>query len=130
MTQRPSRISRSSGNISFNNPSAPGIHNFRIGLSESTEQQQNPLRAAFLENQISCLALQHYSVIQELHSRLSSLTQENDNLRSEVAALKDQMKIKEEHMKIQEVALSISNKEFFEYFFPDGQFSVNGNGQS
>ncbi|CAG8571259.1 hypothetical protein C2G38_2192968 [Gigaspora rosea] len=123
MAQQPSRtrISRSSGNISFNNPSAPGIHNFRISLSESTEQQPNSLRVAFLEYQIARLTLQHSSVIQEnnnLYSRLTSLTQENDNLRSKVAALKDQMEI-------QEVALSISNKEFFEEFFNE-QFSVNG----
>ncbi|CAG8532277.1 9603_t:CDS:1 [Dentiscutata heterogama] len=128
MTQRPSRISRSSDDISFNNPSAPGIHNFRIGLSEPKEQQ-NPLRVAFLEYQISCLTLQHHSAIQEnnsLHSQLSSLTQQNDNLRSEVAALKDQIKIKEDQMKIQEVALSISNKEFFEEFFLNDQSSANG----
>ncbi|RIB15201.1 hypothetical protein C2G38_2143692 [Gigaspora rosea] len=119
MAQQPSRtrISRPSGNISFNNPSAPGIHNFRISLSESTGQQPNSLRVAFLEYQIACLTLQHTSVIQDLHSRLSSLTQENGNLRSKIAALKDQMEI-------QEVALSISNKEFFEFL--NEQFSVNG----
>ncbi|RIB15202.1 hypothetical protein C2G38_1597924 [Gigaspora rosea] len=96
MAQQPSRtrISRPSGNISFNNPSAPGIHNFRISLSESTEQQPNPLRVAFLEYQIACL-----------NSRLSSLTQENNNLRSEVATLKAQMET-------QEISHSISFEKF------------------
>ncbi|CAG8774036.1 15475_t:CDS:1 [Dentiscutata erythropus] len=120
MAQRPSRISRSSGNISFNNPSAPGIHNFRIRLSEPTEHQPNPLRVAFLEYQNAGLTLQHSSVIQEnnnLRSRLSFLIQEINNLRSEVTELKDQMKV-------QEAALSISNREF-EEFFLNGPFSVN-----
>ncbi|CAG8834359.1 3944_t:CDS:1, partial [Racocetra persica] len=49
MSQQLRRTSRSSGNISFNNPSAPGIHNFRIGSSEPTEYQPDSLRNAFLE---------------------------------------------------------------------------------
>ncbi|CAG8795875.1 6687_t:CDS:1 [Dentiscutata erythropus] len=77
---RQSKISRSSGSNSFNNPSAPGIHNFRIGLSESTERQHNPLRIPFLEYRIADLTLQ-----------LSSAIQENNNLRSQVAALQDQL---------------------------------------
>ncbi|CAG8762929.1 25457_t:CDS:1, partial [Dentiscutata erythropus] len=72
---RQSRTSKSSGNNSFNNR----IHNFRIGLSESTERQPNPLRIPFLEYRIADLTLQLSSVIQ----KNNDLTQENDNIRSE-----------------------------------------------
>ncbi|CAG8776309.1 20516_t:CDS:2, partial [Dentiscutata erythropus] len=67
---------------------------------------------ALFEYQISDLKVQNSLTIQEnskLRFQLSFLTQENDNLRSEVTALKDQMKV-------QEAALSISNREFEEFF--------------
>ncbi|CAG8633424.1 9890_t:CDS:1, partial [Dentiscutata heterogama] len=113
MAQRQSRTSKSSNNISFNNPSAPGTHTFRIGPSEPTEHQLNPLQIAFLEYQIAELKLQHSFVIQEnnnLRSQLSFLIQENNNLRSQAAALQDQVEIQQ---------VVISNKEFI------GEFSLN-----
>ncbi|CAG8571242.1 4209_t:CDS:2 [Gigaspora rosea] len=69
----------SSGNISFNNPPASGTHNFRIGHFEPTEHQPNPLQAAFLEYQIAELFRSFF------------LIRENNNLRSQVAALQDQV---------------------------------------
>ncbi|CAG8808709.1 20901_t:CDS:1 [Racocetra persica] len=109
MAQRQRRTSRSSANISFNNPSAPGIHNFRLGSSERTEHQSDPLRNAFLEYQNSF-------VIQEnnnLRSQLSSFIQEINNLRSQVTELQYQVEV-------QQVAITISNKEFIEEFSSNG----------
>ncbi|CAG8632566.1 14013_t:CDS:1 [Racocetra fulgida] len=116
------RVSRSSANISFNNPSAPGTHNFRIGSSEPTEHQPDQLRVAFLEYQIADLKFQNSFVIQEnnnLRSQLSSFIQEHNNLRSQVAALQDLVEV-------QQIAISISNKEFIEEFsFNSDQISAD-----
>ncbi|CAG8762925.1 25456_t:CDS:2, partial [Dentiscutata erythropus] len=106
--------SKSSSNISFNNPSAPGTHNFRIGPSEPTEHQPNPLQIAFLEYQFAELKLQHSLVVQEnnnFRSQLSFLIQENSNLRSQAVALQVQVEIQQ---------VVISNKDFI------GEFSLNG----
>ncbi|CAG8740252.1 3896_t:CDS:1, partial [Racocetra fulgida] len=109
----------SSGNISFNNPSAPGIHNFRIGSSEPTEHQPDPLRIAFLECQIAGLTSQYSSVIREnidlrsenidLRSQLSFSIQKNKDLQTQVAELQYQVDV-------QQIAISIPDKEFIKEF--------------
>ncbi|CAG8688951.1 4172_t:CDS:1 [Racocetra persica] len=122
MAQQQRRVSRSSGNISFNNPSAPGTHNFRIGSSEPTERQPDHLRIAFLEYQIADLKFQNSFVTQENHnlrSQHSFFIQEINNLRSQVTELQYQVKV-------QQVAISISNKEFIEEFsFNSDQISAD-----